>query len=303
MAYERKSYTIGLSGLLVAWVSLGVSYQAIRASWQIAELSGSLDKSELQVGIGAYLFPSSGAVHIIAGSSALPQKSSPVIGSIPFKIASTGKKSIDGVAITFQYHPLFKRVLLHEVDASSDGDIGPTTLRRSIHQSDDRVFMSYRIPSLNPGTAITIAEPVFMQLTTIKDEVAATTRDGVKVTVPFEVTLAMQFAITITARDTPVRTHPASLTISHADSLNDLIAKEARKHANARRKQFRSELSTFQYLIALLSSPPKGSAYIVFSPTKPLKAGAGQLFVPDGAPQAGKLDYSLVSWGLLFGES
>ena len=97
MTYERKSYLVGAAGLVVAVLALGISYQAIRASWQIAELSGSLDKTELEVGLGDLRLPSSNVIHLISGTKELSMISRPVVGAIPIQIASTGKKSLEAV--------------------------------------------------------------------------------------------------------------------------------------------------------------------------------------------------------------
>lgn len=301
MTYERKSYLVGVAGLVVAIIALALSYQAIRASWQIAEISGSLEKSELEVSFGKSKLPTSAAIHIISGTKGLSNGSGPVIGGMPIRISSTGKKSLEAVTITFQYHPFFKRALLNEIDARPNGDVGPIVLQRSILENQDRTFMSYKIPILNPGTSVTVSEPFFMQSTTIADTLRATTKDGVPMTVPYEVRLSMQFAFTVGARDTAIRPYSVSLTVTQADSMQDLLKKEANRHVEFRRREIREKLTAFEYFAALVTSSPTGSAYVLFVPTEAMNVQDAEVHVVKGEAEAGTLEYQLLSWALLLG--
>lgn len=300
MTYERKSYLIGAAGLVVAILALGVSYLAIRASWQIAELSGSLDKTELEVGFGDLVLPPSTVIHLISGTKELSKSSGPIIGGIPIRIASTGKKSLEAVTVTFQYHPFFKRSLLNEIDARPNGDIGPIALQRSLLENQDRTFMSYKIPILNPGTSVTIFEPFLMQSTTITDTVSAMSKDGKPMTASYVVRLSKQFAFTVGAKDTGIRPYSVSLTVTQADSLQDLLQKEANRHVESRRREIRKKLSTFEYFAALVTSSPTGNAYVLFVPTEAMMAKDMELHVVKGESEVGRLEYQLLAWPLLF---
>ena len=300
MAYERKSYLVGAAGLVVAVVALGISYQENRANWQIAELSGSLDKSEIEVGFGDLELPSSKVIHLISGTKELSKSSGPVVGGIPIRIASTGKKSLEAVTLTFQYNPFFKRSLLEKFDGRRNGDIGPIALQRSLLEDQDRTFMSYKIPILNPGMSVRISEPFFMETTTVKDDVRTTFKDGKSMTLAYEVRFSKQFAFNVGAKDTGIRSYSISLTVTQAESMQDLLQKEANRHIESRRREIRKGLHTIEYLAALLTSSPKENAYVLFVTTGPIEGRDLELYVIKGEPQVGRLEYQLLAWSLLF---
>jgi hypothetical protein len=300
MAYERKSYLVGVAGLVVAVVALGLSYQAIRASWQIAELSGSLGKSEIKVGIGGLELPSSAVIHLISGSKELSQNSGLVVGGMPMQIASTGKKSLEAVTLTFQYPPFFRRSLLEKFDGRQNGDIGPIALQRSLLEDQDRTFMSYKIPILNPGMSVRISEPFFMETTTVKDSLRTRLKDGKAMTLAYEVRFSKQFAFNVGAKDTGIRSYTVSLTVAQAESMQDLLQREAIRHIASRRREIRKGLSTIEYLAALLTSAPKENAYVLFVNTKRHEGRRLELFVIKGEPEVSLLEYQVLDWPLLF---
>lgn len=301
MTYERKSYLVGAAGLVVAVLALGISYQAIRASWQIAELSGSLDKSEIEVGIGDFELPSSKVIHLICGTKKLSKPSGPVVGGIPIRIASTGKKSLEAVTLTFQYHPFFMRSLLDKSDGRQAGDIGPIAIQRSLLEDQDRTFMSYKIPILNPGMSARIVEPLFMEATSVKDAVRTTFKDGKSMILPYEVRFSKQFAFNVGAKDTGIRSYSVSLSVAQADSMQHLLQKEANLHIESRRREIRKGLTTIDYLAALLTSSPKEDAYVLFVTTEPIEERGLDLSVIKGEPQVALVEYQLLAWPLLFG--
>jgi hypothetical protein len=300
MAYERKSYLVGAAGLVVAVVALGISYQALRASWQIAELSGSLDKSEIEVGIGDLELPRSQAIYLISGTKELSNNSGLVVGGIPIRIASTGKKSLEAVTLTFQYHPFFKRSLLERSDGRQNGDIGPIALQRSLLEDRDWSFMSYKIPMLNPGISASIVEPFFMEPTTVKDVVRTRFRDGKSMNLAYEVRYSKQFAFNVGAKDTGIRSYSVSLTVAQAESMQDLLRKEANLHIESRRREIRKGLTTIEYLAGLITSSPKENAYVLFVNTEPIEGKDLKLYVIKGEPQVGLLEYKILAWPLLF---
>lgn len=299
MNYEKNTFYIGLISLSIGLFSLIYAKQAIEVSRDIAEQSGSLDRSELNISIGSFDIPKSGELRILMGSPSSLKENSPSIGIIPFTIESKGKKSLDNISITLQYDNFFKRDLLQDVDISRTDNIGSISLNRSILKNENRTFMSHTVNSLNPGIAVNISEPIFMHKTTIKDKVTATTLDGVQITIPFEARTSLQFAAIFSARDTPIRTHPISISFFQSNSLRDLIEKNLIDHINDQQKILRNKLSSAQYFAALLS-PQKESVYLIFSPTKDITVTEGAVAVPNGSPNVAKIDYPTASWNLLF---
>jgi hypothetical protein len=298
MSNEEITLYLGICSLIVALIGLVIALKTKSASWKIAERSGTFDRSELEASIGAFVLPNSGDISILMGSPSF-NEDKPTIGILPITLASAGKKSLDDVSITFQYNNLFRRDLLQQKEDSANAVIGTSSLKRSMLKNGSRTFMTHTVSSLNPGVAVTIQEPIFIQRTTFTDKVTATTRDGFEVTIPFEARISLQFAATFTARDTPYRTFPVSISFCQASSLENLREEPLHQYISDRQKNFRERLTYSQYFFSILSRPTE-AVCIIYSTTTECPTKKGTISSADDIPRAVLEKFQITSWNLLF---
>lgn len=301
--YERKNYIAAIAALVVTLASAVLAYVAIQASWEIAELSGSLDKAELEVGIDGHPLVLGRTNHVVVGAADLSTGNIPSIGVLPFSFSSKGKKSLDSVLISFQYHAIFRRDILEHGSMKSEGAFATTELRKNAVETGDRFFVNYVLPTLNPGVTADIQEPIFLSETRIRSEVPITTKDGVKMTGRIEMQYSVNFGLAVSARDTQVQGYSVSLAIAKVTSLQQLLTSDqVQKHISRRQDELRTDLGLLSYLAALITSSPTEAVFVVFLPQKKVAAGETSLFAPADKPAVGRVTYPLLSWALLLGE-
>lgn len=297
--YDRKGYYVAIVALIVGILSALIGYFGIRASWEIAEATGGLDKPDIEVGILGHALPFGKPIRIIIGASELSTNAVPVVGAIPFSFRSSGKRALDALTITLQYHAIFKRSALETLEVRKAGDFSATEFQKAFTASGDQSFVSYRVPMLNPGIATLIAEPIFVQETTIRDSVTATTRDGVRVTVPFQASFSMNFGLTVTGRDIPLRSFPISISAERANSVEDLKKGELMSLVGQEQRHLRQKLAFFSYLAALITSSPTGRVFLVYVPTEAVSATGVTVLGPKGTQEVSVAQFPLLNWRLL----
>jgi hypothetical protein len=219
---ERKSYLIAVASLFVGVASMVFAYQSIQVSKQLAEASGSLDKSSMEVGLGGYPLSFGKENFVVVGASTVSDADIPVVGAIPFTFRSNGRKSLDSVLISFQYHELFRRNLLELAESKVSGAFSTADLKKSTSAGEKRFFVSYALSTMNPGVNVRIAEPLFLTETLIKSSVPVTVKDGVKMTIPYVASYSKKFGLAVSARDTPILGYPVSVAVQKANSVHDL---------------------------------------------------------------------------------
>ncbi|RDZ28760.1 hypothetical protein [Lysobacter silvisoli] len=298
---ERKTYVLTWLGFGVAVLSLALAYYAIRVSWKIAEVSGSLDKPGIVVGIGDYPLAAGKRNYVVLGAP-LPSSDAPAVGAIPFTFHSSGRKSLDSISISFQYHKLFNRALLEEVTLSSpSGAFGANDLRKSTSQSGDMFFVTYAMPSLNPGVGVEIGEPMLLGETRIQSEIPVTFKDGVKATVSLAAAYSKEFGLAVTSRDTEVLGYPVSVAMQSAASMDELArSPHLIGHVERQQKELRAKLGALSYLMALLTTSPESDVYLIYDPLKRVTSGEVTVFSPAKDQQVTKAVFPLLSWRLLF---
>jgi len=299
---ERKSYVIAVASLLVGIAGVAFAYQSIQVSRQLAEASGSLDKSSMEVGLGGHPLTLGRENYVVVGASTVSATGIPVVGAIPFTFRSTGKKSLDSVLISFQYHELFQRNLLELAESKISGAFSTTELKKSTSSGEKRFFVSYSLPTMNPGVALQIAEPLFLGETRIRDSVPVTTKDGVNMTIPYEASYSKKFGLVVSARDSQVLGYPVSVSVQKATSIQDLAKGQMSSHIGNRQKEIRKDLGALSYLTALLISSPSETAFLVFVALNKVTAGEATVYSPTQRQEVAIVEYPLLSWGLLAGD-
>ncbi|MBD9402118.1 hypothetical protein [Comamonas sp. CMM02] len=299
--YDRKNYILTSLALIITIFGLGITYYGIHVSRQIARESGSFDKAAWEIGIGDIPLVARKDNFVLIGAPVLATTSTPVVGAIPFTLRSTGKKSLETLLLSFQYHELFQRELLEELDYEMSGAFSAIQLKKNTSSQDKRIFVSYSLDTLNPGVVLRILEPVFLEETILRHEESFTTKDGVNLTTPIEAIFSKQFGFSASARDTQVVGYSISVSIDQADSLNSLLkSPQLMTHIARRQKDIRQRLRWPEYLSALITSSPEEQATLVYVGLTEVTKDGVTIYAPTQKQTSGQVKFPLLNWTLLF---
>lgn len=297
--YEKRNYWIAIIALIISVVSAILAYLAIGASWKIAELSGSFEKSQLAIGIGGFPLSQNGVTQVLLGAPVLSKDDVPVIGAIPYTIISHGAKTAEGVTLTVQYHKMFNRSALELMQSKISGGFPATEMKRSFTEGEDMTYVSYKLPSLDPETSFIISDPLYLSDTKIHDDVPVTFKDGTKAIIPVDLLFSLKFSIFVSARDISAVTLPLSVSIEKAPSIKAMEKGRLLEIINSEQKKIRKELSFLRYLGALLFSSPKAVIYLVYIPLDEVKINNIQVFGPKSNQEVAMVYYDLIKWSFL----
>jgi hypothetical protein len=156
-SYERKAYIVSVLALVVSIIGLFLGFYGTKASWQIAEASGSFEKAMVEVSVGGYALSAGKENFILVGADQVAREGLPVIGALPITLRSAGQRSVESLLISFQYHQLFRRDLLEGLEPRIAGVLTGDLSKRTSSDAD-RFFVSYTMPVLHPGMSLKVAE-------------------------------------------------------------------------------------------------------------------------------------------------
>lgn len=301
--YDRKNYIIGVLVLVVAVLSLVVAYLSYNSTWKVAERAGNFDKADISVSLLGLDLPNSGSVQLVIGAKKLSTHDIPVVGAIPFTIRSTGKKSIDGVSLTFQYPSILGRSLLNVMKLNASGAYFSQEIKTAFSQTDNVDFEAYQLPTLDPGIGAVVSEPIFLSDTNRHIDVPVKTKDGVNMRVSAEISYIQKFTVSVSARDLAIRSWIFELSAVKADSIKALTQKYISDIVPSKREQIRTNVSSLQYLLALIFSNLEENVYFVYSPIRETRVSDVVVFGPAEQQETAKVTYDLLSWKLLFKNS
>lgn len=301
-SYDRRNYIVASLALFVSIGSAVLAYYGVQASWKIAQESSSLDKANLEIGIGGVSLAAGRDNFVLVGAAELSTGKIPVIGAIPFTFRSGGKKSLETLLVAFQYHELFNRETLEAMESKVSGAYSAVELKRTTSSESKRFFVSYSMSMLNPGVTLRVSEPLILEETKIRDEVPVTTKDGVNFILPYQASYTKKFGLVASARDTPVVGYSISIAVDRADSLDALLkSSQLKSYVSSRQKDIRKELGWLSYLAALITSSPNEQATLVYVPLTKVEALDRFIYGPTPKQEGGQVQFELLSWGLLFG--
>jgi hypothetical protein len=292
------SNAIAVASLVVGLASMVLAYQSIQVSKELANATGSLDKPSIEVGIGGHLLETGKENYILIGSPTIATTKVAAIGVIPFTFKSTGKKSIDSLSISFQYHDLFRRLLLENAGTLISGPFSDQ-VKKAISRRDKDIFVSYSISSLNPGISMQIEEPFFLEETQLQSSVPVTTKDGAKMSIEYDVTYSRYLGLSVSARDSQFLGYSLSVAIQRANTPAALATGQLTRQIRRKQTDLRTKLGAFQYFIALLSSSPMESAILVFSHQEKIADGNNEIYTPTGKNEVAYVRYPLLTWKML----
>lgn len=277
-----------------------LAYLAYKATWDVADLSGALDKPALTLGFGANRVPAESPIRIAFGTTRLGDQKTVSIVSMPFGLANEGKKSIDSATLTFRFPVALNRKGLDSMRSTAEGPTLAIQVQQSLMRGPAFDYSSYQAKSLDPGVGMTVHEPLHLTETRAEDAVPFITKDGVPLQAKITVHYALTFLITINGRDVPTVNHSVSMMGMRAQSLKDLASKAHALIVPKEQKEFRSKLSFLEYLGGLIFRSEKRRLYVAFQASEEHKVEDGTLLGPSGSAEVGYVTYELLSWAHLF---
>jgi hypothetical protein len=295
-------------GVIAIVAAIWIGKISIDTSWRIAEVTGSLAKSDIEVGINGKPLLKDKKNFIIMGTPEVTHGKSPVFASIPFTFKSIGKKSIDTLTITFHYPQLLrpKIVEVFSSEGKAFGDYTSTELRRSFAVLNDQSFVSYRLPLLNPQTGVAIVEPFLIQGTQIKDKMILKFKDNKKGTINYELQFTFDFNVTIDSKDSEMSVIPLSVGMIKAKSFEEIIAsKFLSKVMENAQEDLRKKFTFLQYLFSLVLSQQSlnSKIFVIFSPVNLTTDGDFKFYFEKESSIIGDAEYPLLNWKLLFAKT
>lgn len=288
--------------LPTAVVACLFGYLAYKATWDVADLSGALDKPTLTLGIGTNRVPAGSPIPIAFGTPRLGDPNTVSIISMPFRFANEGKKSIDSATLTFRFSSMLDRKGIQAgMSSAMEGPTLAIQVQNSLTGDASFDYSSYQAKTLDPGAGVTVNEPLHLKETKVEVDAPFTTKDGVPGQVKVTMHYALTWLITISGRDVPAVNYPVTLMGMKARSLDDLAVAAHATVVPTEREKFRSRLSFLQYLGGLIFKSEERRLYIAFQTSKEFEVdGQGTLLAPIGAAKVGYVTYELLSWRCLF---
>jgi hypothetical protein len=308
----QKSYRVARDGVVIAIIAIVVTILiakiSIDTSWKIAEVTGTLAKSDIEVGINGKPLLKDKKNFIIMGTPEVTHGKSPVFASIPFTFKSIGEKSIDTLTIAFHYTQLLRPKIVEVISSEGKafGDYTSTELRRSFALLNDQSFVSYRLPLLNPQKGVMIFEPFLIQETQIKDKMVSNFKDNKKGTINYELEFTFDFNITVDSKDSEMSVVPLSVGMIKAKSFEEITeSKFFSKVMENAQEDLRKKFTFLEYLFSLVLSQQslKSKFFIVFSPVDLIKDGDLKFYFEKESAIIGDGEYPLLNWKLLFAKT
>jgi hypothetical protein len=290
---------VGAIAILVA-VLLGLL--STQTSWQVAYESGALDKPTITLGVGGYRLDPRGPITVVVGIPKLSENGTVAIGSIPFTLTNEGMKTVDTPTLTLRFHKLFKREGLQAMTYGASGPYSATQVKASFTQDEPFDYVSYQAPALDPKVDLTVNEPFYAHETRIRVDTPVVTKDNVSGTVTVTMVYSLTFLATVTARDVGAVNYPIDIAVTHASSMDDLIAFAKNNLVDRQASEFRTQLGFVKYLAGLLFRTEVRKLYVVYetSTEQHVIAENKVLEFAKKPQQTGRIEYSLLSWGRLF---
>jgi len=296
-------------GVIAIIVAIWIAKIQIDTSWKMAEATGALAKSDIEVGINAKPFLKDNKNNfIIMGTPEVSDNQSPVFASIPFTFKSIGEKSIDTLNITFHYTQLLRPKIMEVFFPKGEvfGDYTSTELRRSFTLLNDQSFVSYRLPLLNPQKTVMISEPFLIQETEIKDNMTLNFQDNKKGTINYEVEFTFDFNISVDSRDGKMNVIPLSVAMIKAKSFREIAtSKFLSKVIKNSQEDLRKKFTFLEYFSSLVLSQQslKRKVFLVFSPVDLITDGDFKFYFKKENAIIGDFEYPLLNWKLLFSKT
>ncbi|MEW8237326.1 MAG: hypothetical protein AB2727_03960 [Candidatus Thiodiazotropha taylori] len=267
---KDRNLIIGVIGILVGIFGVAVSILSIRSSVDIAERSGSFEKGELvariaRQDVGTKREP----INIIFGIDFNEVNSNLVIGHFPLAILNSGKKSINNITVTYQYHESFSRHAFEHLSFEAEGTYEVKELDRSFSKMGSQHYASYRLRHLAPGMSFGLNDPIALHKTEVTEKIPLEGSAYLPVTLKFW----RFFDILITAQDLPRLKQDIHFQVIDAKSKDDLIARFKKDIAYDEADKLRNESTFIEYLGYMLFNKHPKSVILVYPELRKVEVG------------------------------
>jgi hypothetical protein len=223
-----------------------------------------------------------------------------VVAALPLSVSNSGDRTLDNTTLTFRFHDLFRREVLENLSFVPVGSVQATKIQRSFSKSGSLQYSSYLLSEINPGETIMVNEPLYLHATSFSVPVDARTADDIPVRFSANVEVALEFEVSLAARDLFSRDYRLSLETAEATSLDDLSERVATRRVRTRMADARAKATFGQYLRALAFGIDEDRIFVVFSELEEHAAGDGRLWFARPEPRVRQVSYKPVAWSLLF---
>lgn len=300
---------MNLNGNYIALASIAaalfIAFVTTRAqkdyAWEIATRSGSLDKPALSLELGNSPLMAGADTLILFGASSISDQQKVVVGSLPFRITSSGSKDVKDISLSFIYHKIFGRQMIE--DAGEQVVSGPSELAplsKKLTSDGTSTFITYTSEALRPGLSVTISEPILLEPSEITTTVDIKSKDGVDASVDVTARLVRRFGLVVAASDAALTSYPFSLAVVRADTIEDLGSSSyVLKHIAGLRVKLRQEMGFFPYLLSAFSSRQISNIVLVYAPGRGDRIGDAEVYQYTKPPVIGHVSYALFSWDAL----
>jgi len=221
---EMSAVVSCVGGLLLSWIAIKVSREAMMDAHKLAVESGSLDKPNLSLFLGpCELMPKLDNKIILGIPETFNNRIN--IGSLPFVVTNNGKKSAKGVEIIDQF-PKFARSQLHDlVSFKVEGLFSPSIaeVHPEMKEIGNSSYFCYILPSLNPDHGFQFSAPFMLNETQFEGEVDAKTKDNKEIRFRYAVKYGLIEQITISAEDQKPRDFSLTISVSKFKDENDFL--------------------------------------------------------------------------------
>ncbi len=294
---KDKNFIIGAIGGIIGVVGIIVGIVGIKSAEDIATRSGSFDKGNLVAKISnVNVNTNSTPINLVFGVDFKRVKKGLVIGDIPITIANTGNKSIKDVTVTYIYPEIFKRDVFENLKCVPEGSYDAKEIDRHFSKMGNQHYSSYRLPRLEPGTAIVVRDPVVLPETRFAELVSLPDWGELSVVLEY----GMEFDIFITAEDIIPLKQAVTYRVINAQSKTDFINKFKNKMVNIEAKELRDNATFLQYLGHIMFRRKEMETVLIYPEILEHKIAEGKIFSAfSNEKDLTTASYDLISYNLL----
>jgi hypothetical protein len=151
-------------------------------------------------------------------------------------------------------------------------------------------YVTYHLPSLNPGIGVGIAEPLVLRKIRFAGE-----------TLPLTMTYALSFRISISAENLASSEYRVEYQVLNATNMDELYKQYYTETIGKDAKEIREKSSFFGYLGLLLFRRIEKQGVLIVPQLEKVTGGAAVIFFPTNREVEIKtVSYEPISWSRLF---
>jgi hypothetical protein len=298
--FDSLNLAIAAIGAIVAVVGVVLGYLAYQSTWDIAELSGDLERPVVTLGLAGTRLKD--RTNIVYGAQQLCDKENVVIGTIPFTMVNEGRTSVSDSTLTFRYDQRLKREALTALKPSIAGLANENDVRNLVSSDGNFDYAAYRHASLDPGVGLTIDEPMYLWNMDSNITETAVFKNGVSADLSFRIDYAVVFQATTNGRDTAAHNYGLNLHARCSASSDELLKHVVEQRIPDEAKKLRRDVGFLRYFGAVLLRRSEGQRrlFVVWQDLDASSDGEHVIFFSEKKPTVGTVDYNVLSWKEVF---